>query len=233
MYIFVSWAYLDTAEAAENARSEWEKGLSKKKEDVELAKRITGDQCLPEYHSYLRVLAESGDEADRGYDALNKNLLGVRFFVPALEKIATYQQTKRMPGSGKLPVSLASRAFLLNNFKSEWMGEIGHDSHKRITFVGLEGTKDFFKNFGAACACLGHPLPYDLWATDRIVELPSDGFVRELIDALAYNAESEEHTQQYKDLILGWMGGGASAERDNAVAVAAGIKLGLQEVGTL
>jgi len=32
MYIFVSWAYLDTAEAAENARSEWEKGLSKKKE---------------------------------------------------------------------------------------------------------------------------------------------------------------------------------------------------------
>ena len=233
MYIFVSWAYLDTAEAAETARSEWEKSLSKKKEDVELAKRITPDSCLPEYCGYLQALVDAGGEFSQSYDALNKNLLSVRFFVPTLEKIATYQQTKRMPGSGKLPVSLASRAFLLNNFKSEWMGEPGYEAHRRITFVGLEGIKDFFKNFGAACACLGEPLPYDLWSTDRVVELPSDGFVRELIDALAYNAKSPEQSQQYKDLILGWMGGGASAERDNAVAVAAGIKLGLQEIGTL
>ena len=125
MYIFVSWAYLNAAEAAEARRAEWEKGLSKKKEDVELSKAITQENCLPEYHGYLQALAEAGDEASQGYDSLNKNLLGVRFFVPNLEKIATYQQTKRMPGSGKLPVSLASRAFLLNNFKSEWMGEPG------------------------------------------------------------------------------------------------------------
>ena len=57
---FVSWAYLDTAEAAESARSEWEKSLSKKK-DVELAKRITQDSCLPEYHGYLQALADAGD----------------------------------------------------------------------------------------------------------------------------------------------------------------------------
>ena len=138
-----------------------------------------------------------------------------------------------MPGSGKLPVSLASRAFLLNNFKSEWMGEPGYEAHRRITFVGLEGVKEFFQHFGAACAALGEPLPYDLWATDRIVELPADNFIRDLIDALAYNSDSTEQAQLYKNLILGWMGVGASAERDNAVAVAAGIKLGLQEIGTL
>jgi|TARA_Y100000385_G_scaffold286864_1_gene349776 hypothetical protein len=233
MYIFVSWAYLNAAEAAEARRAEWEKGLSKKKEDVELSKAITQENCLPEYHGYLQALAEAGDEASQGYDSLNKNLLGVRFFVPNLEKIATYQQTKRMPGSGKLPVSLASRAFLLNNFKSEWMGEPGYEAHRRITFVGLEGVKEFFQHFGAACAALGEPLPYDLWATDRIVELPADNFIRDLIDALAYNSDSTEQAQLYKNLILGWMGVGASAERDNAVAVAAGIKLGLQEIGTL
>lgn len=227
MYIFLSWSYVDAAAAAETRRSEWVASLSKKKEDVALAKQITTEVCLPEYANYLKALEEEGDDAR--FDEFNSNLLSVRFFVPVLGKVCTYQQSKRMAGGDKLPVSLAARAFLLNNFQREWIGQPGYDSHKRITFVGLTGIRSFLKDFAAACAVLEEPVPYDLWATDRIVELESDEYLRKLLDSLAFQSKVDQDAERYRKLLLGWMGTGCSAERDNSVAVAAGTKLGLKE----
>ena len=227
MYIFLSWSYVDAAAAAETRRAEWVSSLTKKKEDAALAKQITTEACLPEYANYLKAVADEGD--DTLFDEFNSNLLSIRFCLPKLGKVSTYQQSKRMPGGDKLPVSLAARAFLLNNFQKEWVGQPGYDSHKRITFVGLAGIRNFLKDFAAACAVMEEPVPYDLWATDRIIELDSDEYLRKLLDSLAFNSKIDQDVDRYRKILLGWMGTGSSAERDNAVAVAAGTKLGLKE----
>ena len=227
MYVFVSWAFNDEAARAEEKRAEWIASLVEKDAEgnAELIEKLTAENCLSEY----TALQQTAQGEALELDSLNANLLSVRFVIPAMEKVVTYQLAKRLPGGNKLCVSLACRAFLLNTFTGQWTGDLtAPTSAKRLVFVGLQGLANFLSELAAACAAKGEPLPIDLWHEQMVVELPKDAALRTLIDACAYNQKQPSDRQKYQDLILGWMGSGASAERDSAIALATGFRLGLK-----
>jgi hypothetical protein len=226
MYVFVSWAFVTTAAMAEEKRAAWVNSLTEKDAEgnAELIEKLTAKRCLPEYTALQQLTQGEPVEAD----SLNGNLLSVRLVIPSMKKIINYQLPQRMPGGGKLPVSLACRAFLLNTFKGEWTGDRTSPGNKRLMFVGLEGLSGFLAELAAACAALREPLPIDLWREQDVIELPQDKRLMTLIDACAYNQERETGQTNYQKLILGWMGSGASAERDSSIALSTGFHLGLK-----
>jgi len=193
-----------------------------------LVETLTMEYCLPEYALYRQT--PGFDKLD--LDELNADILAVRFALPSMGRVVTYELPKRMPGSGKMPVSLACRAFLLNTFKGEWTGDLSVHKEKRLVFVGLRGLTGFLEHLAACCGALGHPLPADLWLKQNCVEMGDDDKVRKLLDACAANIPSDDPQHlKYKDMVLGWMGTGASAKRDNKALVAAGHRLGLRSGG--
>lgn len=226
MYVFVSWAYLSDAEEAEKRRQAWVDQLKADGQD-KLAEELTTAFCLPEYAHYLQALSSVGDSLPPG-DSFNSNLLAIRFVIPALERVASYQLAKRLPGSGKLPVSVASRALLLNSFDGVWTGEKSLGTSNAVKFVGLNGTRAFFEQFALACAALNEPLPFDLWRQTEVIDLLSDDKARGLLDACVARCSDDKETAKYRKLLLGWLGSGSSADRDSAVTVATGLKLGLK-----
>jgi hypothetical protein len=229
MYVFLSWAYVDEAQKAEEQRVAWLQQLRDKDPEGNeaLINKLTAKYCLPEFAAYQQAMSELGDAGEGPTDSLNANLLAVRFVIPALEKVVTYQMAKRMPGDGKLPVSQACRSFLLNTFSGEWSGDLTATSNKRLIFVGLPGIYDLLAELALCCAALGEPLPIDLWRAQKVVELPGDKKLRTLVDACAFNQGHASDQKKYQDLILGWLGTGTSAERDSAIALATGFRLGL------
>jgi hypothetical protein len=226
MYVFVSWAFVDEAKKAEERLASWVKSLADDatEANAKLIEQLTAENCFPEY----AALQHTTQEELLKFDSLNANLLAVRFVIPAMEKVVTYQLAKRLPGSDKLCVSLACRAFLLNTFTGQWTGDLTAPAPvNRLVFVGLQGLSGFFAELAAACAARGAPLPIDLWHEQRVVELPDATALRDLIDACAFNQPQPADQQKYSNLVLGWMGEGVSAERDSAVALASGFRLGL------
>lgn len=247
MYVFVSWAYTDVAAEAERRRVFWlqdmleKRGLSdfsmldgsidesgepsaELEEYNQLSDKLSTEFCLPEYAAWLKERQDNKTPMDE----VNGNLLAVRFVIPSMQKVITYQLSKRMPGSGKMPVSLACRSFLLNTFKGEWTGDLTQPGTDRLVLVGMKGIKLFLKDLAIACAALGEPLPIDLWQRQHCVAMPEEKKLRELVDACAFNKQGEPDQDKYQNLILGWMGPGSSAERDSAIALATGYRLGLK-----
>lgn len=232
MYVFVSWASVPVAEQAEATRAEWVSRAKKSKqaEDQAFAEQLTPLHCLPEYHEYQQTMQQLGlTRATLPMDRLNRDLLAIRFVVPALEKVVTYQLARRLPMENKMPVSLAARAFLLNTFPGEWTGTAGSS---RVTFVGLSGLSQFFTELALACGAQGQPLPPKLWRTSPQISLPEDTLLRDFVEACAFNqtlpgaTAPTTATQRYEALTSGWMGTGASAERDSALLLATAFKLG-------
>lgn len=225
MRVFVSWADVSTAEEAETARLDWVEKAKKSKaaEDKQFAATLSPTLCLPEYHEYLQTIKQQ-EGAFAQLDPLNRNILAIRFVVPALEKVVTYQLAKRVPGENKLSVSLAARAFLLNTFPGEWVGEA---NPKHVVFVGMQGLKHFMQRFAYACGALGQALPSSLWFNSQQIELADAISARELIDACAFVQPTAEAKQTYLSLTQGWMGIGASADRDSSLLLATAFKLGL------
>lgn len=238
MYVFVSWAYRDVAAKAEEQRAMWVQSLLEKTVPTEnsdeanpsevaetpLHELLTTEFCLPEYAEFLAQQPEN----PLAMDELNANLLSVRFVIPQMERVITYQLSKRMPGTDKLPVSLACRSLLLNTFKGEWTGDLNNPGSNRLVFVGMPGLKEFLSELAAACAALSEPLPVDLWWDQKCIEMPSDKQLRRLVDACAFNKQGQPDQQKYQNLILGWMGAGTSAERDSNVLMATGFRMGLK-----
>jgi len=224
MRVFVSWADVTTAEEAEIARLDWVEKAKKSKaaEDKQFAATLAPTLCLPEYHEYLQTMKQQ-EGAFSQLDSLNRNILAIRFVVPALEKVVTYQLAKRVPGDNKLAVSLAARAFLLNTFPGEWVGEA---NPKHVVFVGLHGLKSFMQRFAYACGALGQELPANLWFNSPQIELADAISVRELTEACAFVQTTPETKQPYLALTQGWMGIGASADRDSSLLLATAFKLG-------
>jgi hypothetical protein len=229
MYVFLSWAHVDKAQEAEERRVTWLQQLHAKdpKGNKPLIDKLTTKFCMPEFAAYQQATEELGDESLK-LDSLNANLLAVRFVIPAMEKVVTYQLAMRMPGKGKLPVSQACRSLLLNTFTGEWSGDLTAHGNRRLIFVGLTGIANLLAELAACCAALGEPLPIDLWRDPTVVELPDDNQLRTLVDACAFNQANDNDQKKYQDLILGWLGTGASAERDSAIALATGFRLGLK-----
>lgn len=227
MYVFVSWAYTSYAKEAEATRLEWVEQL-KQEGKPELAVSLTPEVCLPEYSSYLKALDDL--EGSQTFDEFNQEILAIRFVIPALERVATYQLSKRLPGSGKLPASVAARALLLNSFEGLWVGEKPINSDLcPVKFVGLKGTKEFFRKFALACGAYNHPLPFDLWNSSEIFDLlDDDDSVRNLLEQCAQKSEDQEEANKYRSLLLGWMGTGTSAEKESGLNVAVGLKLGIK-----
>lgn len=225
MYVFVSWAYTTVAEEAEVTRLGWvEKGKkSKDTADKQFAESLTQVACLPEYHAYLQVKDKAVKQ-----DVLNHNLLAIRFVVPALAKIVTYQLAKRIPGDGKLSVSLAARTFLLNTFAGAWTGDL--QAAGKVILVGMPGLKEFFRQLALACGALNQPLPVDLWLSAQQLELCSRAEVCQLMDACSFSQSNVESAAQYTALTAGWLGIGASAERDSSLLLATASKLGFKGV---
>ena len=224
MRVFVSWADVTTAEEAETARLDWVEKAKKSKaaEDKQFAATLAPTLCLPEYHEYLQTMKQQ-ESAFAQLDPLNRNILAIRFVVPALEKVVTYQLAKRVPGDNKLAVSLAARAFLLNTFPGEW---VGNSQAKHITFIGMQGLKNFMQRFAYACGALGQPLPSALWMDSPQLEIADAISVRDLMEACAFTEPIEENKQKYTGLTQGWMGIGARADRDSSLLVATLFKLG-------
>ena len=230
MRIYVSWASVPAAEAAESTRMEWvtRAKKSKRAEDQSFAELMTAAHCLPEYQAYQLVMQQLNlTRADLPLDSLNRNLLAVRFVAPSLEKVATFQLSRRLPVEGSLPVSLAIRAFLLNSFTGEWSDTA---AAPRVTFVGLDGMPQFFESLALACGALGQPLPVRLWRDSPQLVLPKDDVLREFITACADNQTQADDKAKYEALTSGWMGTGASADRDSALLLAAAFKLGYGEI---
>jgi len=223
MYVFVSWAYTTVAEEAEVTRLGWvEKGKkSKDAADKKFAESLTQAACLPEYYAYMQVKDKAVKQ-----DVLNQNLLSIQFVVPAWSKVVTYQLAKRLPGDGKLSVSLAARTFLLNTFAGEWTGDL--DSPGKLVLVGLVGLKEFFRQLALACGALNQPLPVDLWLSSRQLELCSREEVCQLMDSCSFGQTNPESSAQYTALTAGWLGIGASAERDSALLLSTASRLGLK-----
>lgn len=231
MDVFVSWASVPLAEEAEANRTDWvnqAKEAGQIEDQIALA-RLTQLYCLPEYHEYQQTTQQRGlTRTAMPMDRLNRDLLAVRFVVPALEKVVTYQLARRLPPESKMPVSLAARAFLLNTFPGEW----SKAGTGRVTFIGLSGLSDFFIELALCCGALGQPLPPKLWQSSSQISLPDDDTLRDLVDACAFNQTVPESTslptgtQRYEALTAGWMGTGASAERDSALLLSAAFKLG-------
>jgi hypothetical protein len=224
MRVFVSWADVSTAEEAETARLDWVEKAKKSKaaEDKQFAATLSPTLCLPEYHEYLQTIKQQ-EGAFAQLDPLNRNILAIRFVVPALEKVVTYQLAKRVPGENKLSVSLAARAFLLNTFPGEW---VGGANPKHVVFVGMQGLKHFMQRFAYACGALGQPLPSSLWLDSSQIELADATSARELMESCAFAEPIEENKRKYLALTQGWMGVGASADRDSSLLAATSFRLG-------
>lgn len=227
MYVFVSWCY--TSIAAEKAKASFtKKGQALKKGDrPDAAKLLKEEDSFGEYTKLLSLPSDVSD-SEPAYDGLNEDLLAIKFVIPKFERVMTYLLPKRMCGSDKLPVSLAARSFLLNTFKGEWSGEKKDIDFNRVIFIGLAGVKDFFKRFAFACASLNEPLPYSLWSSENIIELPDDDSLVELLTACAYNADEAE-AEKYNFIVDGWLGTGISADKDSTVLVTASRKLGFKD----
>lgn len=227
MHIFVSWAYLLKAENANEERKKWVTRCleSDNETDKAFAASLDFKKCLPEFQAYTELL-ENKEQTVARLDEINADILAIRFIVPGLSEIKTYKLTGRLDGS-KLPVCLAARAFLLNNFVGEWTSDLNVPGFNKITFVGLPGLKQFMNQFAFACGALGEALPVDLWRRTQQVEVTDDDKeIRALIDACAYNQKTEEEKQKYRDLLTGWLGTGVSAERDSDLLITAALKLG-------
>jgi len=230
MYIYVSWASVPEAEVAESTRMEQvtRAKKSKRAEDQAFAELMTAAYCLPEYQAYQLVMQQLNlTRAELPLDSLNRNLLAARFVAPSLEKVSTFQLSRRLPVEGSLPVSLAIRAFLLNSFSDEWADTT---AAPRVTFVGLEGLPQFFESLALACGALGQPLPVRLWRDSPKLVLPKDDVLREFVAACADNQSQPEAKAKYTALTSGWMGTGASADRDSALLLASAFKLGYEEI---
>ena len=227
MYVFVSWCY--TSLAAEKAKANFTRRCKTLKDEgkADAAKALKEESCFSEYAKLLSLPSDSSD-SDPTFDFLNGDLLAIKFVVPKFERVMTYLLPKRMKDSNKLPVSLAARSFLLTTFKGEWEGEKKGIGLNRVTFVGLAGVRELFRNFALACAALNEPLPYSLWASDSIVELPEDEDLTKMLTACASNAEESEATK-YHSLLNVWLGTGISADNDSAVLVTASRKLGFKD----
>ncbi len=229
MYIYVSWASVPEAEAAESERISWvtRAKKSKRAEDQAFAELTTAAYCLPEYQAYQLTMQQLNlTRADLPLDLLNRNILAARFVAPSLEKVSTFQLSRRLPVESNLPVSLAIRAFLLNSFPDEWSDTA---TAPRVTFVGLDGMPQFFESLALACGALGQPLPVRLWRDSPQLVLPKDEVLREFISACAANQSQPEAKAKYEALTSGWLGTGASADRDSAILLAAAVKLGYGE----
>lgn len=233
MYVFVSWAYTEVAEEADATRKlEINRAKkSKSSEDKELVTTLSQENCLPEYAEYVKMLKQSDKmPSELEMDVLNRNLLAVRFVIPALGKTVTYQLSRRAPADGKLPVSLAARAFLLTTFYGEWTGDLQAPGVSRAIFVGLPGVKRFLQQLALCCGALGQPLPVDLYVNSKQYELLPETDICQLLEACAFYQESEDDAQQYRNLTTSWCGTAASAERDSTLLLAAALKLGFKGV---
>jgi hypothetical protein len=227
MHVFISWAYLSTAEEADEQRKAWlaKSQESELAEDKAFAETLVQKNCLPEFFTYNELVA-SKETASTKLDEINSDILAIRFIVPGLSEIKTYKLSGRLDGS-KLPVCLAARAFLLNNFVGEWTSDLNAPGFNKITFVGLPGLNDFLKKLAFACGAFGESLPVDLWCKTQKIEIAKeDKEVRQLIEACAFNQKQPEEKQKYKNLLTGWLGTGTSAERDGDLLIAAALKLG-------
>jgi len=217
MNVYVSWAYTGEARKAEERLVEWVDSLGKKtKAEKELLARLTPELCLPELIEFKELEADAPQ-----YDKLNQNLLAVRFVTPKLGRTVTYQLGKRMPGSGKLALSLAARSHLLKTFEGEWEYESEKPKGK-VTFVGHSGTGDFLTALRFACAAMGHPFP----PCFEYAEVREYEGVREVLDAAAVNQQAEAEKAKYVDLLTGWLGPGASAARDGSTILSFGFLMG-------
>lgn len=225
MYVFVSWAFVDLAEHADDQRNFWVDGLSgKTKADKALAEKLTTEFCLPEYFHLQKAIAANDDLAEGlPLDDLNSQLLGVKFFSPGQNKSVKYQLHRRLPPEVTQPVSLASRSFLLKNCPGEWSA-----THTKgaVTLVGFEGLKDFLRHLAFSCAAIGAPLPPSLWNSAKIIELPGSE-CRDLVESLAKNAKDAKQREVWQEAILGWFSPGASAIKDAEVLRLAAASLGM------
>ena len=227
MHVFISWAYLLKAENANEDRKKWieRASASENENDKAFAASLDFKKCLPEFQAYSELLENKEQQVNK-LDDINSDILAIRFTVPGISEIKTYKLTGRLDGS-KLPVCLAARAFLLNNFVGEWTSDLNVPGFNKITFVGLPGLRQFMKQFAFACGALGEPLPVDLWRKTQQIEITDDDKdIRSLIEACTYNQKNEEEKQKYRNLLSGWLGTGVSAERDSDLLVAAALKLG-------
>lgn len=235
MYVYVSWAYTDKAETAYLDRTELIAKFTKPEgmtdEDKQQVAELDAAACAPEYVDFHTALEKTPyDFAAMPLDDANRNLLAVRFVVPALGKLAAFQLSKRMPGNDKQLVSLAARAFLLNTFSGEWTGKPNGTNPHKITFVGLTGLTTFMTDLAVACGALDAPLPVDCWRTSIQIELPADNIVKQLMNACAFTVrDNAAETVKYQKLVSGWAGSGVSAERDSALLLSAAFKLGLKD----
>jgi hypothetical protein len=235
MYVYVSWAYTQLAEEVDAVRKEWIEKATKPEgmteEENKFVAGLSSELCLPEYHEFLTTLGNSSyDFFNMPTDKANRNLLAVRFVVPALGKISTLQLAKRMPGGDKQPVSLAARAFLLNTFPGEWTKDLQVSGANKVTFVGFKGLSQFMVNLAIACGALDSPLPIDCWMKSRQIELCDDSSVRQLMESCAFVRNKDlEESEKYKKMITGWMGTGASADRDSTILLSTAFKLGLKD----
>jgi len=224
MYVFISWADVSVAERQEEARKAWVSNLpSKTKEEKALVEKLTPEFCLPEYYQLQQAIEVNSDfKNGLPLDPLNRDLLSINVFDPGQDKSAKYQLHRRLPPEVKQPVSLAARSFLLKSFPGEWLPG---SSRGNVTFVGFAGLKDFLKNFASCCAALSQPLPPSLWLADNVLEIQA-GDATQLVESLAYNADSEKSREFFQNALLGWFGPGASASRDADVLRLAAATLG-------
>jgi len=232
MHVFVSWAFLSKAEDADVERERWiaKAKDSTNEEDKTFVASLTQKACFPELNAYNELLEKQ--ETTIKLDELNSDILAIRFIVPGLSEIKTYKLSGRLDGS-KLPVSLAARAFLLNNFVGEWTSDLNIPGFNKITFVGLPGLGDFLKYLAYSCGSFGEALPVDLWCKTQQIEIAKDDKeIRKLIEACAFNQKTEEERQKYKNLLTGWFGTGTSAERDGDLLITVAMKLGFMKVIT-
>jgi hypothetical protein len=226
MHIYVSHCYTGVAEDVDSTRQEWAKKVEKSKaaEDRALAEALQLERCLPEYAEYCKAI-EGRSQANH---PLTEHLLGVRFVVPALGEVQTFNLAARLPGEGKLPVAVAARNWILDAFQGEWIGSLRRPEPFRVTFVGLSGMDNFLKTWALACAAHDQPLPVDLWKSTPRLDLLPDVDVRSLLQACASLQDDEEEQAKYEALLRGWLGSCASAKRDSAILLATAFKLGLQ-----
>lgn len=235
MYVYVSWAYTQKAEEADAIRTDWVNKATKPEGMTDEEKQFVADlaieSCLPEYSEFLATLSHSSyDFFSMPMDKANKDLLSVRIMAPAIGKISNFQLAKRMPAADKLPLSLAVRAFLLNTFVGEWTGKQEGPKLNRVTFVGFKGLNQFLSDLAVACGVLDNPLPIDCWLSSPRIELCDDASVRRMMESCAFNHKNNtEESEKYRKIVAGWLGTGASADRDMALLLSTAYKLGLKD----
>lgn len=234
MYVYLSWAYTNKVVQANldllngEAPPWFEFANAKEKDKWHKEKKENIADTFPEYHKLLEVEGEVGDD-NVGLDSFNRNLLAIKFVIPKLERVATFKLPSRIPSSGKLPVSLASAGFLLNTFTGEWSGDNRVKSPGRVTFVGLSGLRQLFSDLAFSCAALDQPLPFSLWQSENIIELPEDPRIYELAKACGENCDNPQDKARYIKIIDGWYGAGVSADRDSLILTTVSQKLGIKD----